>query len=108
MREGIAWLHFDRLAGGGNCFFIFLFIDVDVSHYSITDSIGIIEGDRPEGWESLYYGEKQPVPVLVSRGEAALLVHLVTVIAPAADLRLDIGERIANVSADAEQFAVSF
>ena len=35
---------------------------------------------EPEGWESLYYAEKQPVPTLVARGQTALPIRLVTLV----------------------------
>jgi len=37
---------------------------------------------RPEGWESLYYGEMEPVPTLIARGSVTLPVRLVTVVGP--------------------------
>ncbi len=40
------------------------------------------ETPTPEGWESLYYAEKQPVPTIVARCRAELPVRLVTVIGP--------------------------
>ena len=52
------------------------------------------EGDRPEGWESLYYAERMPVPTLVTRGRCELPVRLVTLVGPADnELRVtDIGQ----------------
>ncbi len=41
------------------------------------------ERPEPEGWESLYYAERAPVPVLRVAGRTALPVRLVTVVAPA-------------------------
>ncbi|HEY1598580.1 MAG TPA: alginate lyase family protein [Pirellulales bacterium] len=41
------------------------------------------EGAAPEGWESLYYADKQPVPTIVTRGQASLPVRMVTVVGPA-------------------------
>jgi hypothetical protein len=38
--------------------------------------------DPPEGWESLYYGEKTPIPVLLFRGQSHLPVRLTTWIGP--------------------------
>ncbi|MDZ4782952.1 MAG: alginate lyase family protein [Planctomycetia bacterium] len=35
---------------------------------------------RPDGWESLYYADRQPVPVIVVRGQASLPVTLETCI----------------------------
>ncbi len=40
------------------------------------------ESPSPEGWESLYYGEKQPVPVLLARGRMNVPLRLLTVIGP--------------------------
>lgn len=39
---------------------------------------------RPEGWESRYYADKQPVPTLVATGRPQLPVRLVTLIGQAA------------------------
>jgi asparagine synthase (glutamine-hydrolysing) len=52
------------------------------------------EAPQPEGWESIYYSEKQPVSTLVTRGTAALPVRLTTLIGPA-----DAGIRIVADSA---------
>lgn len=40
------------------------------------------EEPAPEGWESLYYGEKQPVPVLRVSGRVELPARLVTLVTP--------------------------
>jgi len=40
------------------------------------------EQPTPEGWESLYYAEKQPAPTIRVRGSAALPIRLVTVVTP--------------------------
>jgi Heparinase II/III-like protein/Heparinase II/III N-terminus len=40
-------------------------------------------GAQPEGWESLYYAERVPVPTLVTRARAALPARLVTLVCPA-------------------------
>ncbi|HVU88692.1 MAG TPA: alginate lyase family protein [Pirellulales bacterium] len=53
-----------------------------------------VEGTRPEGWESLYYAERVPVPTLVTRGTATLPARLVTVVGPA-----DAGIRLAKGAA---------
>jgi len=39
-------------------------------------------GEHAEGWESLYYAEKEPAPTIVTRGRASLPIRLVTVISP--------------------------
>ena len=41
------------------------------------------EGAAPEGWESLYYADKQPAPTVVARGRAPLPARLVTIVGPA-------------------------
>lgn len=56
-----------------------------------TDAIiQILRGQthpQPEGWESIYYGLKQPCPVLhVLQDNAQLPLRIVTVVAPATDL----------------------
>ena len=38
---------------------------------------------RPEGWESLYYADRQPVPVILVQGNASLPIVLETRIAVA-------------------------
>lgn len=43
-----------------------------------------VDGERCEGWESLYYGQKQPTATLLMEGPVALPARFVTVIAPAA------------------------
>lgn len=37
-------------------------------------------GDQPEGWESLYYQEKQPVPTLIAHCRSALPLRIVSFI----------------------------
>ena len=49
------------------------------------------EGAQPEGWESLYYAEKRPVPTLVTQGRAELPCRLVTLVGPS-----DTGLRIVD------------
>jgi hypothetical protein len=39
-------------------------------------------GEHAEGWESLYYAEKEPAPTIVTRGWAPLPIRLVTVLVP--------------------------
>ncbi len=53
-----------------------------------------VEGERPEGWESLYYAERTPVPTLVSQGVTSLPVRLVTLVSPVAErlVLLDSGD----------------
>ena len=50
-----------------------------------------VEGAHPEGWESLYYAERMPVPTLVVRGSGQLPVRLVTVVGPA-DVAIQIAD----------------
>ncbi len=52
------------------------------------------ESPEPEGWESLYYADRQPVPVVRVRGRAALPLRLATCIAPASGPRLSKQERL--------------
>jgi len=53
------------------------------------------EAPEPEGWESLYYGEKLAVPILRVRGEAALPARLVSLISSEAGLRVaDAGSHV--------------
>ncbi len=42
-----------------------------------------VEGSRPEGWESLYYAEKTPVPTIVVRVDAPLPLRFLTIAGPA-------------------------
>ncbi len=42
-----------------------------------------VEGSSPEGWESLYYGEKATCPTLLVRGRFASETKLVTIVGPA-------------------------
>ena len=51
-------------------------------------STAILRGQEepiPEGWESLYYAERRPVPVICVTGRPALPVRLLTIITVAAD-----------------------
>jgi len=41
------------------------------------------EGPPPEGWESLYYGQKTPAPTIVAAGAGILPARLITLIGPA-------------------------
>lgn len=46
-------------------------------------TVAMISGQidpRPEGWESLYYADRQPAPTIVIRGEAPLPLKLTTTI----------------------------
>jgi len=59
-----------------------LSIRVKVPQSFTTKLLRGVEGARPEGWESLYYAERKPVPTLLAEGKSALPVRLVTLIGP--------------------------
>ncbi len=45
------------------------------------------EGDHPEGWESLHYGQRTPTPMLIARAEFTNVLQLATLAGPAEAVR---------------------